>query len=152
MPEPPFDLAKAHRWFAIELNNLAWDLLENESRSAEDAERMVHAAHASVHHWLQVGTALNHQRGQCLLATAYAAAQLPEAAVRHAERCLALSRQNGAEQTPFDLATAYGSAAQAYAAMGNQAKAQALYSKSREYVAALDSADQAVFSKLYAEP
>ena len=33
MPAPPFDLAQAHRWFAIEFNNQAWELVEKPSRS-----------------------------------------------------------------------------------------------------------------------
>lgn len=77
MSTAPFDLPKAHRWFAVELNNLCWDLIEAEHRSAEQTERMIHAAHAACHHWLQVGTAVNNLRAECLLATAYALAGLP---------------------------------------------------------------------------
>ena len=43
MATPPFDLARAHRWFAVELNNLAWDLVEAQERSASDIARMIHA-------------------------------------------------------------------------------------------------------------
>lgn len=152
MPEPPFELPKAHRWFAIELNNLAWDLIENGSRSAEDTDRMIHAAHASVYHWLQVGTPLNHQRGHCLLATAYAAANLPEAAARHADRCLALSGENGQEQTSFDLATAFGCAARAYAGLKKQDKAVQFYATALNHAGGLDQDDRAVFSQLYPAP
>jgi hypothetical protein len=150
MPEPPFDLAAAHRWFAIELNNLAWDLVESDARAPSDCERMIHAAHASCYHWLEVGTPLNHQRAQCLLATAYAAAGIGEAAVRHAQRCLELSGENGESQTPFDVATAHGCAARAYAIFGNREKAVQHHSVAIEHVARLDHAEErAVFEKLY---
>ena len=47
MSTPPFDLSKAHRWFAIELNNRAWELIEAPARTAEEAVEMVTAAHAA---------------------------------------------------------------------------------------------------------
>ena len=70
MPEAPFDLNQAHRWFAIELNNLAWACVESTDRDEETTDRAIHAAHAACYHWLQVGDPLNHQRAQCLLAAA----------------------------------------------------------------------------------
>ena len=44
MADAPFDLEKAHRWFAIELNNLSWDLFEAPDRSGEADQQMIHAA------------------------------------------------------------------------------------------------------------
>lgn len=52
----PFDEARAHRWFAAEANNLAWDLLALTDRSDADTQRMLHAA---AFHWLPVGRATN---------------------------------------------------------------------------------------------
>ena len=69
MTEPAFDKEKGHRFFAVELNNLAWGLVEaRHELSSVEAERMLHAAHASCFHWLEVGSPLNHQRAQCLVA------------------------------------------------------------------------------------
>ena len=79
-------MSRAHGWLAVELNNLAWQLVEAGHRSPADAERMIHAAHGVCFHWLQVGNLLNHLRAQWLLTTAYAKEGLAEAAVRHAER------------------------------------------------------------------
>ena len=152
MSQPPFEPARAHRWFAVESNNLAWALVESDpaARSADDTERMIHAAHASVYHWLQVGDLLNHQRGQCLLATAYAAAGLAEPAVRHAERCLSLSAEAGDRQTAFDRATAHGCASRAYALAGRMEEARREYGKARAAVAVFDDPDDVVvFEKLY---
>jgi hypothetical protein len=100
-----------------------------------------------------VGAPLNHQRAQCLIATAYVAANLPDAALRHAERCLALSAAAGAEQTPFDLATAFGCAARAYAIAGQAERASELFTKARSYAEQFDHPkDQALFEKLYPAP
>src|SRR5688572_250021 len=114
MAEPPFDVTRAHRWFAVELNNLAWELVEAPERSAADVGRMIDAAHGGCFHWLQVGDPLNRLRAQCLLAPAYAKAGLVGEAVRHAQRCLELSREAGDTQSAFDRATAHGSAAVAF--------------------------------------
>src|SRR5687768_9557039 len=74
MAEAPFDLPRAQRWFAVELNNLAWDLLDKPGRTNDETNRMLHAAHASVHHWLAAGNELNRLRGMVLLANVYASA------------------------------------------------------------------------------
>jgi hypothetical protein len=146
---PPFDLAQAHRWFAIECNNQAWDLVEKFSRTADETQQMIHAAHASVLHWQAAGNALNRQRGENLLATVYAAAGVPKAAVWHAERCLLLSVQNAKEETPFDRATALGCAAKAHALAGDVAQADRLRTLAKAAAEALDAEDRGVFEKLY---
>lgn len=153
MVEPPFDLPRAHRWFAIELNNLAWGLVESESRSPADVERMIHAAHGACFHWLEVGTPLNHLRAQCLLATAYAKVELAEAAVRHAERCLELSREVGDAQTAFDRATAHGCASVAYGLAGRLGEARKQHELARSSASGLeDPADRDVVDRLYPTP
>ena len=63
MAEPPFDLTSANRWFGIELNNRIMDALEAGRVTPETCEPFIHAAHASCHHWMQVGTVANHGRG-----------------------------------------------------------------------------------------
>jgi hypothetical protein len=153
MPDPPFDLARAHRWFAVELNNLAWGLVEAEDRAPLDAERMIHAAHASCFHWLQVGEVLNHLRAQCLLATAYSRAGLGEAAVRHAEKCLALGRDADRKMTPFDRAAAHGCAALACATAGRAEDARREYQLATSAAATLDDpSDAELFRRLYPDP
>lgn len=153
MSTPPFDLPQAHRWFAIEFNNLAWDLLEKADRTADETERMIHAAHGACMHWLQVGDLLNHLRAQNLLATVYAKAGLAEAAVRHAEKCIELSEEAGDKQSPFDLAVVHGCAAAAYRAGGQTAKAISFQQRATAAADRLtDPADRAVFDGLYAVP
>lgn len=149
MPDAPFDLAKAHRWFAVECNNQAWDLIEKPSRTADETQQMIHLAHASVWHWQAAGNALNRQRGENLLATVYAAAGDGSAAVKHAERCLSLSVENAKEESPFDRATALGCAARAHALAGDTAQADRLRTLAKAAAAVLDDDDRAVFEKLY---
>ena len=148
MSEPPFDVAKAHRWFAVELNNHAWELYELPARTAEETERMIDAAHASVHHWRQVGTLLNALRGQVLLASVYAAAGLAQGAVRHAYGALELL-DRADQPTAFDRASAFASAARAMALAGKAAEASRLTTAAKEALAQLDDEDRRVASQLW---
>lgn len=119
MAEPPFDLAVAHRWFAVECNNAAWTLLEADSRSVEESERLIDLAHAARHHWLQVGTVLNQARAENLLANAYAAVRRGEPALHHARRALELLREAAGSAADWDWAFAQDALARAHAAAGD---------------------------------
>jgi hypothetical protein len=150
---PGFDVDAAHRWFGVEFNNLAWNLVEAVDRSTEDTERMIHAAHASLLHWSHVGSALNRLRGECLVSTAHAAAGQAGPAVHHAERCVRLSDEAADTQTPFDRAAAHGCAARAYRLAGNSEAALKHYSIAVLAIAAsADADDRLVFDKLYPKP
>ena len=118
MAEPPFDLDSAHRWFGIELNNRIMDALESGRVTPETAESHIHAAHASCFHWMQVGTAANHGRGEFAVASVYAAVGLGEAALRHARRYLELVDAHPEEMADWDRAFAYDALARAHAAGG----------------------------------
>jgi hypothetical protein len=149
MPAPPFDIAQAHRWFAVEYNNEAWVLVELAQRTPEQVERMLLAAQASVVHWSAIGTPLNELRGLLLLATACIAAGKGEAAKGYADRSLALMEawpqqspradahaEGHAEVTAFDRASAYGAAARALALLGDPA-AGAAQAAARGHAAAM---------------
>jgi len=69
MPSTPTDTDPKswHRFFAIECNNRAWDLAAR-ARDPHESFEMLNAAHGAAWHWAQVGTELNQQRAQMLLA------------------------------------------------------------------------------------
>jgi hypothetical protein len=153
MNQPKFDLKQANRWFAVELNNLAWNLVEAAERSPADEERMIHAAHAACYHWLEVGNLLNHLRAQCLLATAYTKVRFGQAAVNHAQRCVELSGEAGDTQTAFDRATAHGCASTAYALMGQMDDAIAQHRLAMAAAEGFDDPSEAeVLHRLYPAP
>jgi hypothetical protein len=153
MTRPEFDVVAAQRWFGIEFNNLAWNLVEAPDRSADDTERMINAAHASLWHWSHVGTLLNRLRGECLVSTAHAAAGHADSAVHHAERCVRLSDEAGDTQTPFDRAASYGCASRAYRLAGNTEAARKHYAVAVSAIEGTsDPDDRAVFDRLYPRP
>ena len=148
MPEPPFDKAAADRWFAIELNNTSWDWLEAEDYDAPSAERMLHAAHASCHHWLQVGGVANHARAECLVANVHAATGDGPGAIRHALRCVELTKANAKEMSDWDWAFAFDALARAHAASAENKQAGLVRMQAREYGEKIaDKDDKAFFDK-----
>ena len=148
MAEAPFDLPRAHRWFAVECNNAAWDLLERPIRTVEETEQMLHAAHASVHHWLAAGDDLNRLRGMVLLANVYAGASLAEGAVRFAEQALSLSNSAGETQSAFDRATTLAAASRAHSVSGDGARANEFFALAQQAAEKLEPDERAVFDQL----
>jgi len=79
---------------------------------------MVHAAHASRHHWGEVGTPVNVAIGEWQVSHVYAVLRRAEPATYHAKRCLALCREHGIGD--FPLAFAYEALARADALAGRR--------------------------------
>ena len=110
------------RELAIDLFNGVWRLLEKESRSVADDDRMLHMAHASRYHWGEVGEPVNLSRGEWQCSRVYAVLGRPEPALYHARRGLEICRQHGIGD--FDLAFAYESLARAHAVAGDTDQAR----------------------------
>lgn len=103
--------------FAKELFNHVWELLDQETRTAEEDAEMIHAAHASCLHWLRVGTPINAARGEWQCSRVYAVVGVGERALFHARRALEVCERNGIGD--FDLAFAYEALARAHAVRGD---------------------------------
>lgn len=82
----PAAIAQWNRWFAIELNNLAWTLAEKPDRTAPDREQMLHAAHAAACHWREIGTELHVARADLLLGLVHALLGNGVLAMNHGRR------------------------------------------------------------------
>jgi len=117
--EKTYSLLDAHKHFAISTNGLVWKLLEKKDRSKNDEELMIHAAHTSCYHWLQVGTGLHHQRAEWLLSHVYAELGIASAALKHAKRCLELTEDHVELMQDFDIAYSHEALARANALSDN---------------------------------
>jgi hypothetical protein len=126
------NIDKAHLEFAKGTNGVVWNLLMKEDRSAQENEEMIHAAHASLYHWSNVGTPLNQQRGQWLLAHIYTILGRVEAALYHAQRCLAMTEEHGDLMKDFDIAYGYEGIARAQALAGNSDESKKLKTKAQK--------------------
>jgi hypothetical protein len=113
-------LEAAQQHFAKSLNAKVWELLEKSDRSKLEDELMLHAAHASCFHWMQVKAGAPQQRGEWLIAHVYTVLGLAEPALRHATRCMELTQEFAGEMKDFDRAYAYEALARANALAGNR--------------------------------
>jgi tetratricopeptide (TPR) repeat protein len=127
MPEEKITIEEAHRRFAKICNAKAWELLGKSPRTPADNEELLLAAQASLYHWQQVGTALNTQRGHWLLAHAYAVLHEPSGAMKHATRCIELTKTHMSEMKDFDIAYAFEAMARTYALLGDMMNAKEYY-------------------------
>lgn len=115
--EPGPDDHEFHLRCAKSLFNHTWILLETPNRTREQDDEMVHAAHASRHHWSVVGEPVHFARGEWQLARVYAVLERAEPALHHARRCLELCETHAL--SAFDHAFAHEALARAENAAGN---------------------------------
>ena len=106
-----------HRTFAVACFNLTWDLLDKPDRTQAEADRMVHAAHASRYHWGEVGSPVEIERGEWQISRVYAVLGRAQPALVHAKRCLEICEANGI--AGFDIAFAHEALARALALAGD---------------------------------
>ena len=104
---------KDHKKFAVELFNLTWSLLDKKDRTSQEADKMIHAAHASRFHWGEIGKPVHFERGEWQISRVYSTLNRPEPALYHAQRCLKICEENNIGD--FDIAFAYEAMARAYA-------------------------------------
>ena len=129
----------AHRRVGVALFNHVWDLLEKESRTEDQDIEMVHAAHASAYHWMQVGTPLNRVRSEWQCSRVSAVLGHAGPALWHARLALALCER--AEVGEFDLGFVYEALARAHAVAGDHAEARRWLEQARNAAAAVTRHD-----------
>lgn len=118
-----------HKFIAIELNQRTWALLDKESRSAEENDEILHVAHASLWHWLQVGKKVDHQRGLWLVGRVHVSLGNTEAAMRYARQTMDLTKAHQEEMADFDHAYASELMARAMLLAGEEHEAAALFER-----------------------
>lgn len=117
------------RRLAADLYNRTWTLLEIPDRSPAQTDELIHTAHASRHHWGEVGTPANLARGEWLCSRVYAVLGRAEPALWHARRCVEIDEANGIRD--WDIASAYEAMARALAVGGDTAAAREWASRAR---------------------
>ena len=135
---PDFALTpQQHRQLGADLFNHVWTLLEQPDRTAADIDTMIHAAHASRHHWsLAAEAGPEHgARGEWQCSRVYAVLGRAEPALWHARRCLEICQANAIGD--WDLAFAYEALARASRVGGDRPATERWLSKARDAAAAI---------------
>ena len=120
------------RQLAVDLFNHVWSLLDLPERTPEQDDELIHAAHASRHHWAQVGTPANLGRGEWQVSRVYAALGRAEPALYHAGRCLAYYEASPDAVEDWDLPFAYEALARAHAVAGDADESARCLARARE--------------------
>lgn len=115
---------------AVEYFNGTWDLIEKTERNEADTLKMIHMAHASRHHWGEIGSPLEWSRGEWQISRVYSLANLGESALYHGLHALKYCLEN--DIGDFDLAFAYEAIARAYAVLGNDIEKQNYLAKAKD--------------------
>lgn len=139
----PQEVALWQRRLAAQANNHAWRLSESSTRSPQEDEDMLQAAHAAMYFWKLVGTAGNRAHAALLVAHVYALLKLPNPA-RH---YLAHSEPFFLEQDcePWERACAFAVKASVAAAAGQSEAHASSYREAERLIAALpDPEDRAI--------
>ena len=117
---PDFDLEAAHKYFAADCFNRAWDLIEKPDRTPDDDRAMVSLNQASLFHWSQRPDNDDKRRSVGYWQASRIQALLGNAAEarRYADVCLSYTR----ELEPFYLGYAFEALARAAKLAGNEAE------------------------------
>lgn len=121
-------------------NNRGWSLAEKLSRSAEEDQEMLNAAHASMHLWSTIGTARNVALGELLLGQVHALLGNSKYAVQYTTAALDYFTSN--EAAPWELALVHAVHANAAHCCGNAALHESSYRQAEALVASLPDPEE----------
>jgi hypothetical protein len=127
-----------HRAEGVALFNAVWEMLDADDRTPEQADQMVHAAHASRWHWSQAGPLAGDQQlavGEWQCSRVYSVLGRGEPALHHAKASLEICEAAGLGD--WVVAAAYEALTRASAVAGDAAGARAWMARGREAVTAI---------------
>jgi len=141
----PEEVALWQRRLAAQANNRAWRLSELPSRSAQEDEEMLQAAHAAMYFWKIVGNANNRAHAALLVAHVYALQRLPNPARHFWAQAEPFFLQRECE--PWERACATAVKANVAAASGEAETHATSYREAERLIAALpDPEDRAILN------
>jgi hypothetical protein len=129
------EVARWQRRLAAQANNRAWRLSESPSRSPQEDEEMLQAAHASAYFWRTVGNANNRAHAAQLLAHVYALLKSPDAAAHYFSQAEPVFLEQECE--PWERACAHAVKANVAAAAGRADDHALSHAEAERLIAAL---------------
>lgn len=114
-----FDIKLAHKYFAVECFNRAWDFIDKPIRSKQEDDLMLQLSLASLWHWMQREdcTVTNLSIGYWQVSRVYALLRQVEQARHYGELCLEAAQ--GKDVLPFYRGYAYEALARTEMVAGN---------------------------------
>lgn len=136
-----FDHGAAHKYFATNCFNQAWDLIEKTDRTPAEDEDMIRLSLASHYHWTQREDYSDTGASIAYWQTSHIYAVLGQAdnARRYGQLCLNVSQAE--EIPPFFLGYAYEALARAESTAGNRKQAQEYIDQAKSIAEKIQEAD-----------
>jgi hypothetical protein len=136
----PEDEPRWRRRFASGANNRAWALSEMASRTREEDDEMLHAAHASAYLWTSIGNEHNTALAHLLLGQVHSLLGNAIAAARFANS--SSEYFSSRDSAPEELAFAHAIAANAAHCRGDAISHQAEYAAAQRALEAISNAEE----------
>lgn len=128
------------RRLASQANNRAWTLAEALSRTPDEDDEMLQAAHAAMYFWKIVGKPSNHAHAALLLAHVCALLKLPKPAAHYLSMSLPYFMQNNS--APWEMAIAHAVAANVAFTEGNGEAHARHYTQAQSFREQVDNAEE----------
>jgi len=131
-----------HRTLGVDLFNKTWTLMEQDLRTPEEDDELIHMAHASAYHWQQVGTRANRSRSEWQCSRVHVLLGQTDQALYHARRCLELAEANeDGSMEDWDVVGAYEALARAHWRAGDLDEARRWAERGRAATAGIADED-----------
>ena len=130
--EPEFDLKAAHRYFAANCFNQAWDLIDKNPRTPDEDKQMIRLSLASVYHWTQRPDCTPETMSIGYWQNSRVYALVGQAVNARHYGLLALSSAQNEGVLPFALGYAFEALARAEALAGNDAQKASYLTQARQ--------------------
>lgn len=130
---------KELRLFASNAFNQTWEYIEKKNRSAVEDEMMIHCAHTSRFYWGYIGTPINLQRGDWMIAKVYTIVNRGIEALYYAKLCMELTEANDFKD--FDLAYACEIMSRSYAGVNDKENSDKYYKLAKEAAEQITKSD-----------
>jgi len=115
---------KQDKKIGVFLFNHVWDLMEKKNRTREEDAEMIRDVQAMGFHWVEAGTPKNFAVSEWQIARVYSLLGMPESALYHAKRSLAIVKKGGRGFEDFHLPSAYEGLARSYSTAGDAKNAK----------------------------
>jgi hypothetical protein len=140
--KPDFDLQAAHKYFAAECFNRAWDYIDKRVRKPEEDDRMLQLSLASLWHWTQREdcTSTNLSVGYWQVSRVYALRRQVDEARRYGQLSLEAALADGV--LPFYRGYAYEALGRAESVAGNLDETEKFLVQAHQVAAGLSDPEE----------
>ncbi len=138
----PFEIADAHRYFAVDCFNKAWDLIDQSERTPDEDQQMIGLGQASLWHWARREdcTDRNLSVGCWQVSRIYALVGQADEARRYGQLSLDSGRRS--ELPPFFIGYSHEALARAEAGLENRTEMEKHLESAREEADKVSGAEE----------